>query len=69
MPSNDTIFNRIQLATETELGEICKALKIDYTKNQANIKKSKSGCIQISSLNNFTQNMFKVYSLNMKIYK
>ncbi len=54
MPSNDTIFNRLQLATETELGEICKALKIDYTKNLNQISKEYR-----SASGHFMANLFR----------
>lgn len=37
MPVDDTIFQRLQLATDAELTEICEALQLPFTKNVAKI--------------------------------
>lgn len=39
MPHNDTIFRRLELATESELSEICKALKINDTRDISEISR------------------------------
>ncbi len=70
MPNNDIIFKRLQLARETELNEICKALKIGETKNLNKISKkyrSAAGHCIVSKLINIQLQYRKIYDRNKDI--